>query len=93
MEDPDKSDSKFEIILDLKGHICENGERGLQQAVIHPDFEKNRFIYLFYTKFVEGCLEDVTQDKELHPYNVIARFTMNEETLMLDYDSREEIWR
>ncbi len=93
MQDPDNNDSEWETILDLAEEICTNGERGLQQAVIHPDFEKNRLIYLFYTKFKEGCLEDVKQAADLHPYNVIARFTMDEETLMLDFDSREEIWR
>jgi len=93
LQDPDNNDSEWETILDLAEEICTNGERGLQQAVIHPDFEKNRLIYLFYTKFKEGCLEDVKQAADLHPYNVIARFTMDEETLMLDFDSREEIWR
>jgi len=92
LEDPERS-SKDRLILDLEDKICTNGERGLQNIAIHPNFIKNHFVYLFYTKFKEGCLEDKTEPRENHPYNVVARFTMDQETLMLDYDSREEIWR
>ena len=92
-EDPDSGSKKWITILDLGEHICTNGERGLQNAVIHPDFEENHYVYLFYTKFKEGCLNDVTKSKDLHPYNVVARFRMDPDSLMLDFDTREEIWR
>ena len=92
IENPERFSRGIEI-LDIGDKICTNGERGLQNIAIHPNFSENRFVYLFYTKFKEGCLEDETEPGEKHPYNVVARFTMDQETLMIDYDSREEIWR
>ncbi|KAL3922443.1 MAG: hypothetical protein SGILL_002205 [Bacillariaceae sp.] len=89
LEDPDSS-SEHSTILDLgETDICSNGERGLQAAVPHPDFETTRWIYVFYSKFREGCLEDSI----LGPYNVVARFEMDPDTLELDVNSKQEIWR
>lgn len=92
-EDPDSASKDWLTVLFLGDHICTNGERGLQSALVHPDFEKNHYIYLFYTAFKEGCLNDDTFDRELHPHNLLVRFEMDPKTLMLDYETREEIWR
>jgi hypothetical protein len=73
--------------------MCTDGERGLQNVAIHPNFKENRYVYLFYTKFKEGCLRDKNEPGSAHPYNVVARFTMDPDSFMLDFDSREEIWR
>lgn len=92
LEDPDHSPTSI-LILDLRigGKImCTNGERGLQNIVLHPDFETNRIVYLYYNKYKQGCFADFS---DRGPWNVIAQFVMNPETLMLDYDSRKEIWR
>lgn len=89
LEDPDNSDD-YSVILDLDGKMCTNRERGLQTIAVHPQFEENRFVYLYYNMFREGCLDD---DSDGGPWNVLARFVMDEQTLQLDYDSREEIWR
>lgn len=70
-------------ILDLRGNndiMCTNGERGLQSIEVHPQFSENRWVYLYYNKFQPDCLEDVTKG----PYNVVARYTMNAETLELE---------
>jgi len=91
--DPDSLSSKAPKILDLEGKMCTNGERGLQNVAIHPNFEENRYVYLFYTTFKEDCLKDEDEPESAHPHNVVERFTMDPDTLLLDYDSREEIWR
>ena len=77
-------------ILDLDGKMCTSRERGLQTIAVHPNFSENRYIYLYYNLFREGCLADDSQDG---PWNVLARFQMDPETLMLDYDQREVLWR
>ena len=73
--------------------MCTDNERGLQTVTIHPNFTENRYVYLFYTKFKEGCLADKKEPANAHPWNVVSRFVMDPESLMLDFDSREEIWR
>ncbi len=88
LENPDES-SDVTIILDLNGKICTDGERGLQSIAIHPNFMKNRFIYLFYSEFIEGCPDSLTEGT----WNTVSRFVMDPITFELDYDSREEIWR
>jgi hypothetical protein len=89
VEDPDEPTHTLSI-LDLDDtEICSNGERGLQNTIPHPDFENNLLLYVFYTKFRDGCLEDPKNGA----YNVVARFRMDPATLKLDLDSREEVWR
>jgi len=88
VENPDES-SETKIILDLAGQVCTNGERGLQSITVHPNFTENRYVYLFYAKYIEGCPEG----KEEGTWNVIERFVMDPETYELDNDSRKEIWR
>lgn len=90
VEDPDNSPDNFEI-LDLDGKMCTDTERGLQTIAVHPKFGiDNHFIYLYYNKFREDCLAD---DSDNGPWNVVDRFDMDPETLLLDFELREEIWR
>jgi Glucose / Sorbosone dehydrogenase len=92
LEDPDNSPESMTVLnLGHPGRMCTNFERGLQGIAFHPNFEVNHFVYLFYTKFREGCY--VGRGLDDGPWNVIERFIMDSETLRLDYDSREEIWR
>jgi len=91
LENPDESD-KIITILDLRfdnKDLCTNGERGIQGITAHPNFEENLLVYIFYPVYVEGCPEK-TDDA---PWNIVARFRMDPETLELDPDSKEEIWR
>jgi PKD repeat protein len=68
-------------ILDLTDTMCTNGERGLQSIEIHPQFgTTNTWVYLYYNKLEEGCLEDSTDG----PRNVLVRYTMNDQTLELE---------
>jgi hypothetical protein len=89
LENPDESPDSL-VVLDLADKMCTNTERGLQTIAVHPDFETNPYIYVFYNKFKEGCLADNSEDG---PWNVVARFAMDPDTLLMDYDAREEIWR
>jgi Glucose / Sorbosone dehydrogenase len=92
LEDPDNSPDSITILnLGHPGRMCTNRSRGLLSIAFHPNFEVNRFVYLFYTKFREGCY--MSKGLDDGPWNVIERFVMDSETLKLDYDSREEIWR
>jgi hypothetical protein len=86
LEDPDNSPHAI-TILDLDGRMCTNQERGLQTIAIDPNFDKNRFVYLYYSKREGECTELDA------PWNVIDRFTMNSKTLQLDLETRTEIWR
>jgi len=91
LENPDESDETV-TILDLRleeQEICTNGERGLQSIAIHPNFDENRWVYLFYTSYREGCFEG----PEISPYNAVDRYAMNPKTLELDKATKEEIWR
>ncbi|KAL3909169.1 MAG: hypothetical protein SGILL_008195 [Bacillariaceae sp.] len=88
LEDPDNSGDSI-VILDLDGKLCNNGERGAQTIVVHPDFSENGYVYLYYNKFKEGCPQSATDGS----WNVISRFAMDQDTLKLDYNTREEIWR
>lgn len=89
IEDPDNGGDDI-LIMHLDDKMCLNVERGLQTVAVHPNFRENRYVYLYYNVFKEGCLADDSQDG---PWNVVARFVMDPVTLELNYDEREEIWR
>ena len=90
LEDPDESPDSIEIMDLSEGpEVCNNGERGLHTVIPSPDFAMNRYLFAFFTKYREGCLES----PEDGPYNVVMRLTMDPETLMLDYDEGTIIFR
>lgn len=82
IEDVESGTDDGRIILDLSGNdqMCTNGERGLQSIEVHPQFSENRWVYLYYNKFEQECLEDADKG----PHNVLARYTMNADTLELE---------
>jgi glucose/arabinose dehydrogenase len=82
LEDPDNSDDNI-VVTDLQKFMCHNGERGLQAIRPHPDFANNQFIYMFYARIRDGCLQDANQG----PRNRLSRFKMNKSTLMIDLSS------
>ena len=90
LENPDESPDSIEIMDLSEGpELCTNGERGLHTVIPSPNFAENRHLFAFFTKYREECLED----PENGPYNVVMRFTMDPETLMLDYDEGTLIFR
>lgn len=89
VENPDDDSPESLLVLEINRHLCTNGERGLHTVIAHPEFGRtNLYLYAFYTKFREECLEDATDG----PVNVVDRFTMDASSLMVDYGSRVEIW-
>ena len=79
LEDPDNSDDNF-VVVDMESRMCTDGERGLQSIKPHPNFESNRFVYMFYSYHRDGCDESATSG----PPNRLSRFTMNADTLEID---------
>lgn len=53
--------------------VCNNGERGIQTILPHPDFESNGYLYIYRTEFREGC----KRDGVLGPHNRLSRFTVS----------------
>jgi glucose/arabinose dehydrogenase len=79
MEDPDNSETYIQI-ANFGSRICSNGERGLQSVTSHPNFIENRFIYLFYSKYVTDCPESEVTG----PPNRVSRFMMDPNTLLIN---------
>ncbi len=90
LENPDESPDSLKI-MDLSNgqKLCTNGERGLQTVIPSPNFAENRHVFAFFTSYKEDCPED----PEEGAHNVVMRFTMDPETLMLDYDEGKPIFR
>jgi glucose/arabinose dehydrogenase len=84
LEDPDNSDENI-VIADLESIMCHNGERGLQSIRPHPNFSQNRYIYMFYMRLSNDCIQDV-QDG---PRNRLSRFTMDSDTLEIDLSTEK----
>lgn len=82
LEDPDNSDDNF-VVANFESRMCTDGERGLQSIRPHPDFKSNRHIYMFYSHRRDGCAESATKG----PPNRLSRFTMNANTLKIDYST------
>ena len=90
VEDPDNSDETT-LILDIKDRVCDGGERGLQSVVVHPQFEQNRWIYLFYTFSWNGkCLEKV---KDEGPINVVSRAKVNRNNHQVDISTEQVLFQ
>eukprot|EP00529_Nitzschia_sp_RCC80_P000438 CAMPEP_0113452280 /NCGR_PEP_ID=MMETSP0014_2-20120614/6766_1 /TAXON_ID=2857 /ORGANISM="Nitzschia sp." /LENGTH=878 /DNA_ID=CAMNT_0000343649 /DNA_START=629 /DNA_END=3265 /DNA_ORIENTATION=- /assembly_acc=CAM_ASM_000159 len=87
MPDPDNNMNSMVQILDMESKLCNNGERGMQSMVPHPNFDENHFIYIFYTAFLQGCAED--EDGMFGPNNRLSRFKMDPDTLEILQDSEE----
>jgi hypothetical protein len=91
LENPDESPSAKRI-LDLGNHICTEHERGLHNILVveensSENSDKITNVYIYYTTNAGGC------SPTYEPWNVLDRFTMDSKTLLLDFDSRTEIWR
>lgn len=84
MEDPDNSMETMEVLNMVDG-VCTNGERGMQSIVPHPNFTENFYVYVYYTSFRDGCVEDAS----FGPQNRLSRFTMDPQTLMIPNTTEE----
>ena len=77
-EDPDHSETKLSM-GNLTNLICIDGPRGILNMEPHPDFRNQPHIFVWYTRFAPGCL----QDPVLGPSNRLSRFTIDTVTLQL----------
>ena len=85
IEEPDGINTfdKEIVIADLSGRTCQTGPRGLFSMLVHPDFEKQPYVFLFYTPLLGQC----TEDPVTGPSNRLSRFSMNPETLELELNN------
>ncbi|KAG7364627.1 PKD domain containing protein [Nitzschia inconspicua] len=81
MLEPDTPDSQTVTVLDIEHKVCRDGERGISQIQPHPNFLRNRYIYLFYTYDKHGNCEFSTTNG---PVNVVSRFRLTEDLKMVD---------
>jgi len=79
--DPDKPGGKLVDVLDMEEKVCSQGERGVSQILPHPDFLKNRYLYLTYTYDINGGCEFSDVDG---PVNVVSRFRLTDDLKMVD---------
>ncbi len=61
--------------LDISGRVCDDFERGLVGLAVDPEFEKNRFLYLYYTHEVRGSCGANGPD----PANRVSRFVLGDD--------------
>ncbi len=58
--------------LDISARVCAQIERGLVGVAVDPDFDTNRFLYLYYTHKVRGSCGGAGPD----PANRVSRFVL-----------------
>ena len=83
----DYSFTEQTVALDISDKVCQNKEQGLVSVQVHPDFESNRYVFLYYTYKKGGVCEG---DKENGHVHRLSRFKMSESNI-IDEDS-EEVW-
>ncbi len=65
-------------VLDLQSKTCANSEQGLLGIAVDPDFESNRFIYLYYTFKKFGVCPEMQPGNPNNPVNRVARYKLPE---------------
>jgi glucose/arabinose dehydrogenase len=68
--------NKMTLALDISEKTCFNNERGLGGIQLHPNFEQNRWIYLYYTTDKYGNCDE---DADSGPVNRLSRFVLQED--------------
>lgn len=84
LEDPDFSEA-WRNILNMTEFVCENGPRGIQTVVAHPNFLEFPYIYVYYTRYIDGCPTDAVTG----PSNRLSRFTLNRLSLRIKMSSEK----
>lgn len=81
----DSDTGETQLLLDWTDRVCDNGERGLQSVVVHPQFGDNdsnkNYLYLFYTYNRGDPRCDL--DGNNGPVNRVSRVTMDPITLQI----------
>jgi glucose/arabinose dehydrogenase len=78
-DDPDDA----QLILDLSGTVCSEGEMGLLGLAVDPAFAANRFIYLYYTHKKGGC-DAANRANRVSRFSVDSNGVPGGETVLID---------
>ncbi|CAJ1966121.1 unnamed protein product [Cylindrotheca closterium] len=73
MENPLSLDSGIRTVMNLEGVICNNGERGVNSMLVDPNFNSNRYVYVYYTWNKNNFCGT---DSDQAPVNRLSRFTL-----------------
>ncbi|UCH24518.1 MAG: PQQ-dependent sugar dehydrogenase, partial [Trueperaceae bacterium] len=65
--------------IDLSGVMCTNGERAMGDVAVHPNFEANHYIYIYYTFNKFGTCNESEIDG---PVNRLSRFVLPHENII-----------
>ena len=63
-------------VLDLQGMACSNSEQGLLGVAADPEFETNRYVYLYYTFKKFGVCPEQQPGNPNNPVNRVARYKL-----------------
>lgn len=74
IEDPDNNPEETILAADFSDRLCDNGERGLQSAIAHPNFRMNRYVYVYYT---DKGSTDCQESRVRGPRNRCVRYKMD----------------
>lgn len=77
--------------LDIAARVCDNWERGLLGIEADPNFDQNRYVYLYYTHRAQVPKNEC--ETSLKPVNRLSRFVfsaanaldLNSETVLIDH--------
>jgi glucose/arabinose dehydrogenase len=70
-------------LLDLRGSVCNNGERGFVGLALDPSFATNGFLYIYYTRKTSATCPTSANDVAGLPVNRLSRFTMANDSVDL----------
>ena len=70
--------------MSISARTCSDGERGLMAIAVDPQFETNKYVYLYYTYKKDGICPTGQAD---HPVNRVSRFVYNTTTDKMDQAS------
>ena len=89
MQNPLDLNSGITEVLNIEDRICTNGERGVNSILVDPDFDSNRFVYVYYTWNVNNYCGTDTSDT---PVNRLSRYRLNDD-FKFDEDSEIKLFQ
>jgi glucose/arabinose dehydrogenase/PKD repeat protein len=72
-------DGQRSVAVDISARICDQSERGLLGVAVDPAFERNRFVYLYYTHEVGGACAD---RPGRFPQSRVGRFILGNDNVL-----------
>lgn len=71
--------------LDLSSRLCVAGERGLLGVAVDPNFERNQYVYLYWTHNAHGYCG---QGTDAAPENRVTRVTLGDDNVVVPGSER-----